>query len=107
MRARTRQRKRSSRIKTLSGPVLALIATFYFLFHALNGELGLFGRATIQERIRELEAQRDVLKQERIILQRRVLLLSPKSLDPDLVDERARASLNLVHPDDVAIMLDD
>ena len=37
-------------------------------------------------------------------LERDVALLRPESLDPDMLDERARASLNLAHPDDLVML---
>ena len=37
-------------------------------------------------------------------LERDVALLRPESLDPDMLDERARAILNLAHPDDLVMM---
>ena len=37
-------------------------------------------------------------------LERDVALLRPESLDPDMLDERARAILNLAHPDDLIMM---
>jgi hypothetical protein len=33
-----------------------------------------------------------------------VALLRPESLDPDMLDERARAILNLAHQDDLIMM---
>lgn len=41
---------------------------------------------------------------ERQELERRVALLRPESLDPDMIDERARASLNVVQPQELAIL---
>jgi cell division protein FtsB len=32
------------------------------------------------------------------------MLLRPESLDPDMIDERARESLNLVQPQELAIL---
>lgn len=103
MLARTRQRKHSV-LKRLVIPGIALGALGYFVFHALNGELGLVGRPQIEHEILALELQLEELRAQRLNLQRRVMLLDPRSLDPDMVDERARASLNLAHVNEVAIM---
>jgi hypothetical protein len=37
-------------------------------------------------------------------LERDVSLLRPESLDPDMLDERARAILNLAHSDDLIML---
>jgi cell division protein FtsB len=34
-------------------------------------------------------------------------LLRPESLDPDMLEERARVLLNLAHPNDIVIMRGD
>ena len=103
MLARTRQRKHSA-LKSLVIPAVTLSVMGYFAFHALNGKLGLVGRPQIEHEILALELQLEGLRSERLHLQRRVMLLDPRSLDPDMVDERARASLNLAHVNEVAIM---
>lgn len=103
MLATTRQRRESS-LKKMLGPAVAVALLSYFGYHAFNGELGLVGKAAIENQVAELETELAALKEERLVLQRRVFLLMPDSLDPDMVDERARASLNLVHPNEVAIL---
>jgi len=44
------------------------------------------------------------LKAVKTRLERDVALLRPESLDPDMLDERARAILNLAHPDDLIML---
>lgn len=48
----------------------------------------------------ELEAERDALANK-------VALLDPDHADPDMVGELLRSQLNVVHPDEVVIALDD
>jgi len=45
------------------------------------------------------------LKQERAEWQHRVNLLQSSSIDPDMLDERARAMLNYLDPRDLTLML--
>lgn len=99
----TRHRRRTLR-QRFTVPAIAVGLVAYFAFHALNGELGLVGKAKIEHRYAELEKELAVVRAEREELLRRVMLLRPESLDPDMVDERARASLNLVHPQELAIL---
>ncbi len=99
----TRQRKQTVR-QRLVVPTIAIVLLGYFGFHALNGEFGLVGRARIDREIAELEATLATVRAEREGLAHRVTQLRPESLDPDMIDERARQSLNLVHPDELAIL---
>ena len=99
----TRYRKKTLR-QRLAAPVIAFALIGYFGFHALNGELGLVGKARIEHRYAELEKELSQLMAKRRELERRVALLRPESLDPDMIDERARASLNVVQPQELAIL---
>ncbi len=85
-------------------PAVAVGALGYFGFHAMNGELGLVGRAMIERQVAELESELAILTSEREELVARVSLLRPESLDPDMLDERARLYLNLVHPDELVVL---
>ena len=102
-RAATRQRKQSF-IRRLVTPAIAIAALGYFGFHAMSGELGLVGRAMIESRVSELEAELELLSGERQELVARVSLLRPESLDPDMLDERARLNLNLVHTNELVVL---
>ena len=48
--------------------------------------------------LQQLSAQRDVLKN-------RVALLDPNHVDPDMAGQLLRAQLNVVHPDDMVMLL--
>ena len=102
-RAATRQRKQSF-LRRLVTPVIAIAALGYFGFHAMSGELGVVGRAMIERQVSELEAELAVLTAERQELVARVSLLRPESLDPDMLDERARLNLNLVHTNELVVL---
>jgi cell division protein FtsB len=51
-----------------------------------------------QKEVQQLTAQRDELKN-------RVALLDPRHADPDLTGELLRSNLNVVHPDEMVMML--
>jgi len=51
-----------------------------------------------QKQVQKLTAQRDELKN-------RVALLDPRHADPDLAGELLRSNLNVVHPDEMVMML--
>ena len=51
-----------------------------------------------QKEVQQLTAQRDELRN-------RVALLDPRHADPDLAGELLRSNLNVVHPDDMVMLL--
>ena len=53
-----------------------------------------------------LTAELDRLKIEHAQWQRRIALLKSDDIDPDMLDERARALLDYVDPDDLTLMYD-
>ncbi|MEP4365601.1 MAG: septum formation initiator family protein [Roseibium sp.] len=85
-------------------PAIAIAALGYFGFHAMSGELGVVGRAMIERQVSELDAELFELVAERQELVSRVSLLRPESLDPDMLDERARLNLNLVHVNELVML---
>lgn len=95
------------RARHIAPPVIGACLFAYFGYHAVEGDRGIIAWMLLNQQIREAQATERSLAGEREILERRVALLSPSSLDPDLLDERARVMLNLAHSDDVVIMRDD
>jgi len=80
----------------------ALIA--YFGFHAFNGQRGLRARHEIDQQMAELTAELVRLKAEHNQWERKVALLRPDRIDPDMLDEQARLLLNIAHPNDLVLM---
>lgn len=85
-------------------PLVVLALSGYFAYHALVGDYGLLALQHMDREQAELETTLATLRVEREKLEHRVMLMRPESLDADLLDERARETLNLSHPDDVTIM---
>lgn len=73
----------------------------YFGVNAYTGKYGLHAQAALDEEIVALTSELARLKQERLALEQRVSLLRPESLDPDMLDERARFQLEFAHPRDL------
>ncbi len=100
----TRQRKQS-KLKPFFIPAGCLLILGYFSFHAVEGDYGLFALKRLQDRETALVVQYEQSSQEKEQLEKRVALMRPESLDPDLIDEKARESLNMAHENDLIIML--
>jgi len=100
----TRQRRRS-KLRMLLVPAGSLAVLGYFVYHSFNGDYGIWSRERMEAEAVRLEAELAALQKERTALAFRANLLRPESLDPDMVDERARRNLNVLHPDELMIDL--
>ncbi|HSD34245.1 MAG TPA: septum formation initiator family protein, partial [Alphaproteobacteria bacterium] len=78
----------------------------YFAYHAVEGDRGLRSWLKLRQEIADAKSSEAELAAERDRLERRVALLRPESLDRDMLEERARAVLNLARPEDRVILLD-
>ena len=103
----TTRQYRPSRVRRLVLPAVATAFLGYFFYHSFHGELGMVGRARLESRADQLIAELDRLKGQKADLLARVKLLRADNLDQDMVDERARLVLSMVHPNEVVIMRSD
>lgn len=90
--------------RALATPTLFLALTAYFGWNATQGERGLQTYALRQTQLTQVQADLRRTEGERDALERRVAGLRSQRLDPDSLDERARAKLNLVDPADLLVM---
>ena len=73
---------------------------------AIAGPSGLIAWRENAQLREQRDAQLAALVQHRDMLRHRVALLDPDQADPDLVTELIRKNLNVVHPDEVVINLE-
>ena len=92
------------RARVAAMPAVCLGFALYLAYHTVEGDHGLVAWMRLEEQVRTLEHEVAAARQDRVKLERRVTMLRPDSLDPDLLEERARAVLNLGHPDDRIIL---
>jgi cell division protein FtsB len=100
----TRRRLRSF-LTALGLYIGAALLIGYFGVNAYTGNHGLKARHDLDQQIAQLSVELSALKAERAIWERRVSLLKSESLDPDMLDERARALLDYVDPRDLTLIL--
>ena len=87
-------------------PVFALLIFYIYLaFHALSGSQGLMSWVDYEQDITRLEAELDVLKQQREQMEFEADLLNAAHLDLDTLDLKAREMVFLSHPDEYTIWL--
>lgn len=84
--------------------LLIVLSTGYFGFHAIYGNRGLLAWYQVHHRLEQLTEQVTNKKAAIAALENRVQLLRPQRIDPDLLDERARAMLGFTAADEVVVM---
>jgi cell division protein FtsB len=100
----TRNRLRSV-LNALALYTIAALVIGYFGVNAYTGNHGLRARQDLDLQIGQLTSELATLKSERAVWERRVALLKPESIDPDLLDERARVLLDYADPRDLTLRL--
>lgn len=93
-----------ARARYVIGPVLGVCAVGYFAFHVVHGDRGLIAWWDIKQRVVAARQTLAVARAERETLERWVRLMNPGSLDADMLEERARLTLNYGHADDIIIL---
>jgi cell division protein FtsB len=89
--------------RVVIGPILGISLVGYFSYHLVQGDRGLVAWARLNQEIQAAQAEYTSVEAERQALDRRVNLLRANHLDRDMLDERARATLNLVGPNEIVI----
>ena len=93
------------RVRIALPPLIFLSITAYFGWNATQGDRGLVAYAHRKELKAQVVAERTASQEERDGWETRVKGLRPQHLNPDTLDERARAMLNLSQPDEVIVKL--
>src|ERR1700690_4262320 len=77
----------------------------YFAVNAFTGNHGLRAQADLDQQMAAMQGELRHLKDERALWDRRVALLRSDRIDPDVLDERARALLGLADPRDLTLLI--
>jgi cell division protein FtsB len=92
------------RVGLILGPVIGIALTGYFAYNLVEGDRGLKAWFRLNREIRTATADLQATRAQRAALDLKVSNLRPEHIDPDLLDERIRATLSLVSPDDIVVM---
>lgn len=90
-------------VRGLLGPLAAFFCVAYFIYHSIQGERGLLSMLRMKQKLEIVRQEFHFLQAQKELLDRRVYLLRPDSLDLDILEERARAVLNFARSDEVII----
>jgi cell division protein FtsB len=100
----TRRRLRTV-LTALALYTIAALLIGYFGVNAYTGKHGLHVKLDLDQQIAKLGTELGALEAERAVWERRVALLQPASIDPDMLDERARALLGYIDPRELTLPL--
>ena len=91
-------------LRAMVPPLCFLSLAGYFGWSATQGERGLQSYVLRQAQLASVQAELHRVEKERDTLERRVAGLRGTRLDPDMLDERARATLGQTDPADVVVL---
>ena len=98
-------RRRRAILTALGLYAFAALFIGYFGVNAFTGAHGLRAQADLEQALTHMQAELTGLKAQRKAWERRVALLRSDRIDPDMLEERARALLGLADPRDVMLLL--
>jgi cell division protein FtsB len=101
----TRKRLRSI-LTALGLYVIAALLIGYFGVNVFSGNHGLKAKQDIDRQVAVLSSELAGLQGQRRQWERRIALLKSEQIDPDMLDERARALLDYTHPHDLTLIVD-
>jgi cell division protein FtsB len=97
-----REMRRRARI--LVAPMVGLAVAGYFSYHLVEGDRGLRAWFRVSQELRSAKATLTGAQAERAALERKVNHMRPEHVDPDLLDEQVRATLDLAAPNEIVLM---
>ena len=103
MQGKNSHKKNKAAIQSLATG-MSFFLFLYFLYHLMHGDQGYFALKGAEEKLHVSKARYEYVAHQREALERRVKMLRPGSIDPDLLDERARAVLGFVRASEIVIL---
>ncbi len=98
-------RRRHAILTAIGLYIFAAAFIGYFAVNAFTGNHGLRAQQDLDLQLATMQRQLKAIKAERAIWERRVALLRSDKIDPDMLDERARALLGYADPRDLVLLL--
>jgi cell division protein FtsB len=98
-------RRRRTILTALGLYIFAAAFIGYFAVNAFTGNHGLRAQLDLDQQMGAMQQELAEAKAEHAQWDRRVALLRSDRLDPDMLDERARALLSYTDPRDLTLLL--
>jgi len=90
-------------VRTIAGPMLAVMLTAYFGINAFQGDRGALRIIELRREVVRAEHTLQAIAAHRAHLEARIQALRSDRLDPDYLDERARLMTGFVGPRDIVV----
>lgn len=84
--------------------IIGACLAFYFGYHTLFGARSYARLQFLERSVASISVEYDALHEQRTVLENRVRMLRPESLDRDLLEERVRHVLGYVRPQESVII---
>lgn len=86
-------------------PLIGFALAVYFSWPLAQGERSYPRLLLLEHKIAAMQQSLDSVRHDRETLEHKVVRLRPNSIDPDLLEEQARAILGYQYPEDKMILL--
>ncbi|MBL4614856.1 MAG: septum formation initiator family protein [Magnetovibrio sp.] len=93
------------RARQIAGPVIGMSVVVYFAYHAVQGDRGLLALGKLRGEVETLQARVLDVRDDRFQMQQMVQMMRPETLDPDLLEERARVLLGYGNDDELVVII--
>ncbi len=97
-------RRRRAIVTALVLYAFAALYIGYFGVNAFTGRHGLRAQQDLEQQLASMQKELSGLKSEHALWERRVALLRSDGIDPDMLDERARALIGLADSRDLILL---
>ncbi len=98
-------RRRRAIVTALVLYAFAALYIGYFAMNAFTGRHGLRAQQDLDQQLASMQKELSDLRAEHVLWERRVALLRSDGIEPDMLDERARALIGLADPRDLILLL--
>jgi len=98
-------RRRRTVLTALGLYIFAALFIGYFAANAFTGNHGLRAQIDLDQQMIAMQQELAEAKAEHRLWDRRVALLRSDRIDPDMLDERARALLGMADPRDLTLLI--
>lgn len=97
-------RRRHAILTAIGLYIFAAAFIGFFAVNAFTGNHGLRAQAGLELQLATMQRQLKAIKAERAVWERRVALLRSDKIDPDMLEERARALIGYADPRDLVMI---
>lgn len=80
--------------------MLGVCLCVYFAYHSIQGERSIMNLVSLESQIEQSEQKLAALQERSGVIQARVNMMRPGSINKDLLEEQVRRTLGYKHPDE-------